>query len=344
MNADPMRATDGAAAALRVIAILGAVALVVWALADVVLLVFMAALLAIILRGISGWLAARTGAPFKLMLAIVSLAISGLLLALLYFIGPRLGSQTQALFQQLNQTIDHLRAAYGDTAWGHLLFQHLSPSALLGSNVVGNAGALATSTLGDIVSAFVLVVTALYFAAAPDLYLDGIVRLFAIPLRPRARAALEHVGQTLKLWSLGQLVDMTVVGFITGIGLTLLGLPLALALAVLAGLLTFIPYFGAIAAAIPAMLIAVAEDWRKAMWVAVIFTVAHVVEGYIVAPLVQRNTADLPPAVTILSMTVLGTLFGTLGVILGAPVAAAGLVLVREVYVGGMLGDTDVVP
>lgn len=137
---------------------------------------------------------------------------------------------------------------------------------------------------------------------------------------------------------------MTVVGFITGIGLTLLGLPLALALAVLAGLLTFIPYFGAIAAAIPAMLIAVAEDWRKAMWVAVIFTVAHVVEGYIVAPLVQRNTADLPPAVTILSMTVLGTLFGTLGVILGAPVAAAGLVLVREVYVGGMLGDTDVVP
>ena len=66
-------------------------ALMVLALADVVLLVFMAALLAIILRGISGWLAARTGAPFKLMLAIVSLAISGLLLALLYFIGPRLG-------------------------------------------------------------------------------------------------------------------------------------------------------------------------------------------------------------------------------------------------------------
>ena len=97
MNAGPMRATDGTPAALRVIAILGAVALVVWALADVVLLVFMAALLAIILRGISGWLAARTGASFKLMLAIVSLAISGLLLALLYFIGPRLVSQTQAL-------------------------------------------------------------------------------------------------------------------------------------------------------------------------------------------------------------------------------------------------------
>ena len=242
MNAG-MRATDGAATALQVIVILGAVALVVWALADVVLLVFMAALLAIILRGVSGWLAERTGAPFKLMLAIVSLAFTGLLLALLYFIGPRLVSQTQALFEQLSQTIDHLHATYGDTAWGHLLFQHLSSGMLLGSNVFGSAGALATSTLSDVVSAFVLVVTALYFAAAPDVYVDGIVRLFAIPHRPRTRAALEHVAQTLKLWSLGQLVDMTAVAVLAGIGLTLLGLPLALALAVLAGLLTFIPYF-----------------------------------------------------------------------------------------------------
>ncbi len=336
--------TDGAARALRIIAIVCAAALLVWALADVVLLVFMAALLAIILRGISGWLAELTGAPLKLMLAVVSLGILAFLLALVYFIGPQLVTQTQALFTQLNQTIDHLRQAYGNTGWGHLLFQHLSPGELLNSSVFGSAGALASSTLGSVISAFVLVVTAMYFAVDPDLYVDGIVRLFAIPYRPRARTALEHVGRTLKLWSLGQLIDMTAVGVLTGIGLTLLGLPLALALAMLAGLLTFIPYFGAIAAAVPAVLIAFAADWRKAIWVAVIFTIAHVVEGYIIAPLVQRNTADLPPAVTILSMTILGTLFGTLGVILGAPVAAAILVLVREVYVGGVLGDADVVP
>ncbi len=342
MNADLVRSTDSAARVLRIIAIIGAVALAIWALADVVLLVFMAALLAIILRGISGWLAKLTGAPLKLMLAVVTLAIFALLLALLYYIGPRLVTQTQALFEQLNQTIGHLHQAYGDTAWGRLLFEHLSPGNLLNSSVFGSAGAVATSTFGAVVSGFVLVVTALYFAVAPDLYVEGIVRLFAIPYRPRARTALEHVERTLRLWSLGQLIDMIAVGVLTGIGLTLLGLPLALALAVLAGLLTFIPYFGAIAAAVPAVLIAFATDWREAIWVAVIFTIAHVVEGYIISPLVQRNTADLPPAVTILSMTILGTLFGTLGVILGAPVAAAVLVLVREVYVGGVLGDADV--
>lgn len=337
-----MHAADGVAGTLRVIAIIGAAALLVWALADVVLLVFMAALLAIILRGISGWLAERTGAPLKVMLAVVTLAVSALLAGLVFYIGPRLVTQTQALFGQINQTIEHLRQDYGNTAWGHLLLQHLSPEQLMNGSVFGSAGALATSTLGGVVSAFVLVVTALYFAVAPDLYVEGIVRLFAIPYRPRARAALEHVGITLRLWSLGQLIDMIAVGVLTGIGLALLGLPLALALAVLAGLLTFVPYFGAIAAAIPAVLIAFAEDWRKAVWVAVIFTVAHVVEGYVISPLVQRNTADLPPAVTILSMTILGALFGTLGVILGAPVAAAVLVLVREVYVAGVLGDADV--
>ena len=71
--------------------------------------------------------------------------------------------------------------------------------------------------------------------------------------------------------------------------------------------------------------------------VAVIFLVCHGIEGYVIAPLVQRNTADLPPALTILSMTILGALLGPLGVILGAPVAAVALVMVREMYVGDVL-------
>jgi predicted PurR-regulated permease PerM len=79
-----------------------------------------------------------------------------------------------------------------------------------------------------------------------------------------------------------------------------------------------------------------------ALWVLVIFLVGYIVEGYVISPLVQRRTARLPPALTILSMTVTGTLFGTLGVILGTPIAAALLVIVREVYVADMLGDHEV--
>jgi predicted PurR-regulated permease PerM len=138
------------------------------------------------------------------------------------------------------------------------------------------------------------------------------------------------------------LIDMIVVGVLTGIGLALLGVPLALSLGVVAGLFTFVPYFGTIVSAIPAVLVALTQGWQTALWVLVVFLICHGIEGYIVAPLVQRRTVDLPPALTILSMTILGTIFGPMGVILGTPVAAAALVTVREAYVAEVLGDPEV--
>ncbi len=73
-------------------------------------------------------------------------------------------------------------------------------------------------------------------------------------------------------------------------------------------------------------------------------TLCHLVEGYVVAPLVQRRILDLPPALTLLSMTVLGSLFGLPGIILGTPLAAVVLILVQSLYVGDVLGDHEVDP
>ena len=96
----------------------------------------------------------------------------------------------------------------------------------------------------------------------------------------------------------------------------------------LAGLFTFVPYFGAIAAAaVPAVFVAFTISWQKALWVIAIFAVAHTVEGYVVAPIVQRNTAHLPPALTILSMTILARFSGRWASSSGrrfAPLARAG--------------------
>ena len=209
------------------------------------------------------------------------------------------------------------------------------------SHIAVYAGSVATSTLGGLATTFVLIATALYFAISPGLYIDGLVRLFPLPYRPRARDVLLDIGETLQWWSLGQLIDMSVVGVLTGIGLFILGMPLALALAVLAGLFTFVPYFGAIIAAVPAMLVALTVSWQDSLWVLAIFLGCHSIEGYVVSPLVQRRTVDLPPAASILSMTILGTIFGPLGVILGTPFAAALLVTVREVYVADVLGDSQ---
>ncbi len=320
-------------------AVIAAIVLAVWLLSDIVLVVFMAVLIAVMLRGAADWAADRTGISQRTMLALVTVSVIVLLAGFLYYVGPRLAGQSQALWTRLHETIDLLRQTYGNTPWGKTLFSDIAPPQAVQNHVVSYAGTIASATFGGALTGFVLVITALYFAISPELYVGGLVRLFAHRHRPLARAIVEEIGLTLRRWSLGQLIDMAVAAVLIGIGLTVLGIPLALALAVLAGLLTFVPYFGAIAAAVPAVLVAFTISWQKALWVIAVFAVAHAVEGYFVAPIVQRNTAHLPPALTILSMTILGAVFGPLGVILGAPVCAALLVLVQRAYVGAILGD-----
>jgi predicted PurR-regulated permease PerM len=333
------READDAARTLRGIAIAAALVLIVWVLSDLLLLIFLAVLIAVMLRGAADWAARHTGAPEQAMLAVVTVGAAASLVGFLYYLGPRLVSQSQALWAQLHEQVDNLRQVYGATPWGHAIFSRLSQSEAMQSHIATYAGSVATSTLGGLATSFVVIATALYFAISPDLYIDGFVRLFPLPYRTRVREVLLDIGQTLQWWSLGQLIDMAVVGILTGIGLFFLGVPLALALAVLAGLFTFVPYFGAIIAAVPAMLVALAIGWQESLWVLAIFLGCHTVEGYLVSPLVQRRTIHLPPAASILSMTILGTMFGPLGVILGTPIAAALMVAVREAYVGDVLGD-----
>ena len=335
------RKAGDVARTLRIIAVAAGLILAVWMLSDIVLLIFLAVLIAVMLRGAADWAARRTGAPERAMLAVVTAAATACLLGFLYDVGPRLVAQSEDLWRQLHQQADLLRQAYGATPWGQAIVAHLSPSEAMQSHIANYAGSVATSTLGGVATSFVLIATALYFAISPDPYIDGFVRLFPLPYRPRAREVLVEVGHTLQWWSLGQLIDMLVVGVLTGIGLLALGVPLALALAVLAGLFTFVPYFGAIVAAVPAMLVALTVSWQDLLWVLAIFLGCHAIEGYVVSPLVQRRTIDLPPAASILSMTVLGAIFGPLGIILGTPFAAALLVTVREAYVVDVLGDAD---
>lgn len=326
---------------LQVIGVCAAAALLVWLLSDIILLIFLAVLIAAILRGTSDWAARHTGAPQGAMLALVTLLSAGCLIGFFYYLGPRLGSESQDLWTQLHHQATLLYQNYGHTAWGKAIFASLAPSTAVRGHIANFAGNLATTTLGGVITGFVLVVTALYFAISPEVYIRGVVVLFPVPYRARVRRVLEEVGHTLQWWCLGQSVDMLVVGLLTGFGLDVLGVPLALALGVLAGLFTFVPYFGTIISAIPAMLVALTVSWQTSLWVMVVFLGAHTIEGYVVSPLVQRRTVHLPPAVSIMAMTILGTIFGPLGVILGTPVAAATLVVVREAYVGGVLGDQD---
>jgi predicted PurR-regulated permease PerM len=330
------------ARALWGIALCAGAIVAVWLLADVILMIFMAAVIAVILRGVSRFAARHIGVSEAVTLTAVTVLVALLLTGFFYYLAPQLFAQLHELRQQVGQEVGRLRQSYGGTTWGQLLLQTPVQPEKVQAEVVSYTRQIAASAVFSTVSTVVVIVIALYFAAGPDQYTDGLVKLFPLSWRATVRRLNKDIARTLRWWSLGQSIDMLLVGLLTCGGLLLLHIPLALALGFIAGLFTFVPYFGGLAAAVPAFLVGLTVSWQSALWVVAVFIGAHALEGLLVTPHVQRRAIRLPPAVTILSMTVMGTLFGPMGVILGTPLAATLLVIVREVYIGGILRDPEV--
>jgi len=311
---------------------------VVWLFGDVLLLVFAAALFALGLRGLANLLSRVTGIGAGGSLAIIVIALVVVLGLGAWWAGPRLASEASQLQDQMFQQMTVLRTWLGTTPWGRGLLHQLPPG-LRGSaegvdltpRISGMVAGALRSAIGVLGTAVLVVAAALYFAAAPAPYIDGPLRLLPQRHRARARHVAGTVGRTLQAWLAGQLLDMLVVGLVTGGGLALLGVPLPFILGLIAALLNFVPYVGTIGGAVPAILIAFSQGTRQALFVAALFVIIQTLEGNVLSPMIQRRAVDLPPAATILAQTALGALFGLPGVVLATPVAAAILAALREV-------------
>jgi predicted PurR-regulated permease PerM len=118
-----------------------------------------------------------------------------------------------------------------------------------------------------------------------------------------------------------------------------MGVPLALTLGLIAGLLSFIPNFGPILSAVPAILLAFIHSPISAVYVACLFVGVQVVESNVVTPFIERKTVELAPALTIVFQLILGVLIGGLGLVLATPLLAVIVVLVKTVYFEDVLGD-----
>jgi predicted PurR-regulated permease PerM len=126
---------------------------------------------------------------------------------------------------------------------------------------------------------------------------------------------------------------MTLIGTLTGAGLAVLGIPLALALGVVAGLLNFIPYLGPLMSFMPAALLSLSQGAQTLLWVLGLYVLVQGLESYVVTPLIQQQAVALPPALLITAQVLLGVALGWLGLLLATPITAAIVVLVRELYV-----------
>jgi len=130
---------------------------------------------------------------------------------------------------------------------------------------------------------------------------------------------------------------MSVVGVLTWLGLWLVGVPLAPILGLIAALLAFIPNIGPIIAAVPAVLLALSDGPTMALQVVGVYVAVQALESYAITPLIQQERVSLPPALIISTQLLMGVLFGVLGLALATPMAALGLTIIREAYVGRYL-------
>ena len=316
-----------------------------WYAFDVLLLAFIGILIAILLRAPADWLAARTRLSPNWALAIVCVVVFAGLGVLLWIFGRTVAVQTLELVDRLPQIIESAKDSVRSTQAGEKAVDFAEESGALQSgqqNLLGKGLGMLGATFGVIAHAAIVIFFGLFLAAQPQLYIRGALHLVPKAQRPRAQEILHEVGVVLRRWLVGQAFLSLVVGTITGLGLWLIGAPFALPLALLAGLMEFVPYIGPFISAVPAVLIGFAEGPQIALWIGLLYLAIQILESYLLAPLVQQRAVELAPALVLFSQVLMGVIAGPLGVAVATPLAAVVLVAVKMLYVVDGLGDRQV--
>lgn len=329
------------ALALAVLAV-GLVA-AAWAARSMLLLAFGAVLFAVLLRSLARGL--RRWAPRlsdKAAVGVVALALVAVCVVLGVVAVPPIAQQATDLATSLPSALEAAQTWVRAQPWGPRVLEALQASPapdLTGS--LGRVTGIVGGALGVVTNALVLIVGGLYLALDPGLYERGIARLFPQHRRRRVHDILDRTGERLQGWLTGQFVSMAVVGTLTGLGLFLIGMPLALLLGVIAFVVCFIPFIGPILAAIPGVLLAFTEGPQMALYALLVYVGVQQVESYLITPFVQQRTVALPPALQMVAPLVGGVLLGFAGTALATPLLVVVLTLVAEVYLRDVLGDED---
>lgn len=305
-------------------------AVILWRLTDLILLLAASALVAFIFYKFTLFL------ERKLKLRFVPALVLAVVLPLLFLItafgvfGTMIATQFAILGEQLPKAVTYVQDWLKSTAFGQELLSRVGTFMPDGSRILAFAQSF-IGGLGTAVTALLVVLVAgVYLAAQPQLYGMGVMNLLPPASRARTLKVFHAVGESLSAWLKAQGISMIFVGIFTGIALSIIGIPAAPALGVIAGLCEFVPYLGTIMVAIPAVILGFAQSPETGIWTAVALVAVQQVQGNVVTPLIQSRMAELPPALTIFSLFAFGIIMGPMGVILAVPLTVVGVTLVRQ--------------
>lgn len=316
--------------------------LLVWFQLHLLLLAFAGILVAVLLEAMTSWVIRHTRLD-GLVAYLATVLLIGLVLAGIGFVlVPRAGQQIAELVRWLPSSIQQLEKPLQKSSWGREVLQRIH--ATVHESGSSSHFTQIAAAVSDAITDFIVVLVVGFFAALnPHGYKEGLLVLFPERRRDRARQIAEDLQHQLKWWMLGQMVPMVAIGTASGIALMLLQVPLPWTLGLITGVAVFLPYAGTILAGILSVLIALQRGPQTALWVLIVYALLHLAEGYILTPLVQRKAVRLPPVLTILAQYFMWSVAGILGLALAAPLAGAGIVLVKELFLH-VAPDEEVVP
>ncbi|HKH58124.1 MAG TPA: AI-2E family transporter [Rubrobacter sp.] len=310
----------------------------------VILAFLLTILLSIILSAPVNYLA-RRGWPRTWGVIAVIAAIAGVFWLLGLALVPAVETQSREFAEAFPTLLDEALAlanqAQGFFGLGTQI--GLNPESLSGigreiltGSTVSTAAGVGLTAATVVSLAAVVFISTIYLVIRPEPWVNGFVSLFPAGWRQRTREVLQALYQTVQRWFLGQLAAMTFIAVFWAISLSLIGVPFALLIGIFSGLISFVPYLGALISIVIPVLLALISDPFSVVWVILAFVIIQQIEGNLLQPIVMSRAVDLHPALVVFAILVMGTLFGLVGVLLAVPLMAALQVLVRELWVKRM--------
>lgn len=293
-------------------------------------LIALAMLLSLILRTVVNGLE-NLGAPPWLAVVLMLTGLGAFLALLWLVVIPNVVREVQILISQLPQIVGSLERFARDLPVLPDPSQLAQRAQDLFSKYANPIPSVLMSAATFIASVVVTIFLAVYLATNPGAYVSGLLRLVPRGRREGVREFIGHLGERLRGWIVGLILVATFVGTAGGVGLWLLGVPLALTFGIIAGFLNIIPYLGSILGGLLPALVALTVSPTKALLVVVLFVVINQVEGNFLQPVVMGRQIGVPEAMILISILILGVLLGPIiGALLAAPVAVLVAVLVDE--------------
>ncbi|HEU4901552.1 MAG TPA: AI-2E family transporter [Flavisolibacter sp.] len=315
-----------------VFALMVVVLLLLKATFSVLLLALAGTLIAVYFHGLSDFICHKTNWKDGVCLFLSVIGSLLLLVLLFWLIGAKVQAQIEQLSNSLPETIQTAKSKLNGSSLGQKVVEQLSsPKAAQKAKAV--AQTFFKSTFGVLGDLYVVLFIGIFFTVSPKLYKEGIVSLVPPAGKEKANDILGKLGENLKKWLKGKIFAMFVVAVLTSIGLLVIGMPMWLALALIAGILNFIPNFGPLIALIPAVLVALAQSPSTAIWVIALYMVVQVAESNFITPTVQQRLVSIPPAAIIIAQLLIAPLTNAWGLVLATPLLLIGITLVKELYI-----------